>query len=152
MPCLGLFSLIVPTFLFSIFHTTLLLSFLSVSSSYFTLARGILCGMHTSCMGFQFPIVYAMLPLQRGLTYPNLCPAGTNWGVEAPQLGLDSFPQEHQRQKVIKEIISTEKQHYRDLALVKKVGSRYIAVLFDPGRIGQLFPCDWLLSLHLIHL
>ena len=62
-PCLGHFFLIVPTFLSSIFHTTLF--FIILVSVFFLLhpccfrAQGILCGIHTSCMGAPVPIVHA---------------------------------------------------------------------------------------------
>ena len=52
--CFELFSF-VPTFLSSIFRTTFAIILVSEFSSYFTLARGIQCGIHISCMGSSFP-------------------------------------------------------------------------------------------------
>ena len=66
-PCLGLF-LFVPAFLSSRFFATLLLLLLClflplVSHPCCCHARGILCGMHTSCMGSPYPIFHAKWPL-----------------------------------------------------------------------------------------
>ena len=59
---LGLFSS-VPTFLSSRFLTTLLRLFFCLLHLCYSHVRGILCGMHTSCMGSLFPIVHAKLSL-----------------------------------------------------------------------------------------
>ena len=60
--CLGLFTLIVPTFLTYIvvlFFCYSCVCFFLLSHSCCSHARGTLCGMHTPCMGSLFPIVHA---------------------------------------------------------------------------------------------
>ena len=59
--CLAFF-LFVPTFLSSMFHTaitTIVVCFSLLFHTCFSHAWGILCGIHTSCMGSPFTVVHA---------------------------------------------------------------------------------------------